>query len=178
MDIWLPDIPVWEIILRSLAVFFFLLLILRISGKRDVGEMSPSDLILLLLLSANVHTSLSGADKSISGGLIGALVLVTANHLLNRFAFKSRKFEKILKGHPEVIIFKGQPQREVMKKHLLSDMQLSVAIRKEGAESFQEVLLAVLEPDGSISVFKNGESVQTKNAVSASEVVKSLVGER
>lgn len=93
-DFIYPDIPAWEIILRSLSVFFFLLLLIRISGKRDVGEMSPADLILLLLLSANVHTSLSGDDKSLLGGMIGAAALMITNHILNRIAFKKKKVRK------------------------------------------------------------------------------------
>lgn len=160
MDIWMPHIPVWEIILRSIVVFGVLLVILRLSGKRDVGEMSPSDLLLLLLLSANVHTSLSGDDKSILGGLIGAVVLITTNYGLNYVAFKSKKFERHLKGHPEVIIHNGKPSLEIMKKHRLTEMQLKVALRKEGAEDFDQVRLAVLEPDGEISVFKKSSSLR------------------
>ena len=155
MDVWWPDIPIWEIIVRSLTVFFFLLIVMRVSGKRDVGEMSPSDLILLLLLSANVHTSLSGSDESILGGLIGASALMTANFALNRFAFKHRRFEKVLKGHPEIIVFNGMENLDVMSRHSLSKMQLKTALRKEGAEEVSEVRLAVLEPDGSISVFRS-----------------------
>lgn len=154
MTIWWPEIPVWEILVRALMAFFILLLVLRITGKRDVGEMSPSDLLLLLLLSANVHTSISGDDKSIFGGIIGALSLIFANFALNHFAYKSKRFEKILKGHPEVIIHNGVPCEAVMKRHRLSEMQLKVAIRRESAERFDQVRLAVLEPDGEISVFK------------------------
>jgi uncharacterized membrane protein YcaP (DUF421 family) len=154
MSIWQPDIPVWEIVLRSLAVFTFLLLAIRFSGKRDVGEMSPSDLILLLLLSANVHTSLSGKDHSLTGGLIGAAVLMLANFLLNSYAYRNRKFEKALKGEPELIIHAGNPQRQVMKRHHLTETMLKVAIRKEGVEHFEQVKMAVLEPDGTISVIK------------------------
>lgn len=153
-DFIYPDIPAWEIILRSLSVFFFLLLLVRISGKRDVGEMSPADLILLLLLSANVHTSLSGDDKSLLGGMIGAAALMITNHILNRIAFKKKRFEKILKGYPEVIIHNGKPCEDVMKKHLLSELQLGMAIRKEGVEDIDDVKYAVLETDGSISVIK------------------------
>lgn len=151
-QIWVPDAPVWEIVLRSIVVFFFLLLLLRVSGKRDVGEMSPADLVLLLLLSANVHTSLSGNDKSLTGGLIGAFALMVTNHLLNRYAFRNKKFEKTLKGHPELIIHKGQPCENIMKKHQLSLMQLEMAVRKEGVFSIEEVQAGVLEPDGTISI--------------------------
>lgn len=150
--IWVPDAPVWEIVLRSLVVFFFLLTLIRISGKRDVGEMSPADLVLLLLLSANVHTSLSGSDKSLTGGLIGALALMITNHLLNRYAFKNKKFEKTLKGHPELIIHRGKPCENIMKKHQLSLMQLETAVRKEGVFSVEEVQAGILEPDGTISI--------------------------
>lgn len=157
-NILFPDIPVWEIILRSLTVFFFLLILIRLSGKRDVGEMSPADLILLLLLSANVHTSLSGNDKSLVGGLIGAGALMLVNNLLNRVAYRKKKFENVLKGHPEIIIHNGQANKSVMKKHLLSEMQLGIAIRKEGVEDINEVKYGVLETDGSISIIKKEDT--------------------
>lgn len=151
-SLWIPDATVWEIVLRSLTVFFFLLMLIRVSGKRDVGEMSPADLVLLLLLSANVHTSLSGSDKSLTGGLIGAFALMLTNHLLNRYAYRHKKFEKKLKGHPELIIHKGKPCEEIMDKHKLSLMQLKMAVRKEGVLTIEEVQAGVLEPDGTISI--------------------------
>lgn len=175
MGIWLPDIPVWEVVLRSLSVFAFLLVVLRLSGKRDMGEMSPSDLILLLLLTANVHTSLSGEDKSVLGGLIGALALVVANYLLNRYAFRSRKFERVLKGRPEIIIFHGEVQNDVMKKHLISQMQVKVALRKEGVESIDDVRMAVLEPDGEITVFKRENDRKIIPATTVPEAARSLM---
>lgn len=151
----MPDIPVWEIALRSFTVFITIIIILRVAGKRDIGEMSPADLVLLLLLSANVHTSLSGDDKSLLGGIIGAIVLMLTNYVLNHFAFKNKKFEKILKGHPEVIISKGDVIDKIAKKHKLSPEQLMLAIRKNGAEKISEVRLAIIEIDGTISVFKS-----------------------
>ncbi len=154
VSIWLPDIPIWEVIVRALVTFFFLLVALRLTGKRDVGEMSPSDFILLLLLSANLHTSISGDDKSILGGLIGASSLIALNYFMNKYAARSKKFEALLKGQPEVIISHGRPERKVMERHALSDMQLQTALRKEHAERYEDVRLAVLEPDGEISVFK------------------------
>ncbi len=175
MDIWLPDIPVWEVVIRSLAVFAFLLVVIRLSGKRDMGEMSPSDLILLLLLTANVHTSLAGADKSVLGGLIGALALVIANYVLNRFAFNSKKFERVLKGRPEVIIFDGEIQEDIMKKHLISKMQVKVALRKEGVESVDDVRMAVLEPDGEITVFKREHSHKIVPANTVVEAERGLL---
>lgn len=154
MEILWPDIPLWEIALRSLSVFLFLVIIIRITGKRDIGEMSPADFILLLLISANVHTSLSGDDKSLLGGLIGVTVLILANFLLNRFAFKNRKFEDILKGAPEVLIYRGVIKENVLKRHNLTIDQIKIAMRKHGLVHFGSVRLSVLETDGTISVIK------------------------
>lgn len=168
MNVWLPDIPVWEIIVRALVTFFFLLIALRLTGKRDVGEMSPSDFILLLLLSANLHTSISGDDKSILGGLLGASSLILVNYAMNRYAAKSKRFEAVLKGQPEIIIHYGQPKRDVMKRHALSEMQLKMALRKEHAEEFSQVRLAVLEPDGEITVFKYNDDKRDRIVESVS----------
>lgn len=154
MDVFWPNIPIWEIILRSLFVFVFLIGILRFTGKRDTGEMSPADLILLLLLSANVHTSLSGEDKSVLGGVIGATSLIAANYAFNWWAFKNKKFETFLKGSPELVVYKGRICMETLKKHHLTRSQLKMALRAEGLYRVGDVRLAVLEPDGTISVIE------------------------
>ncbi len=158
MDIWLPEIPVWEIIVRAIIVFLFVLIIIRISGKRDVGEMSPADLILLLLMSASAHSSLAGSDKSILGGLIGVGTLLGVNYIFNSIAFRSKGFEKFLKGHPEVIVQNGEVQMKILKRHRLSLMQLKVGLRKEGIEEIDDVRIAVLEPDGEITAFKKSST--------------------
>lgn len=160
MIVW-PEIPIWEVLLRAISTFVLLLVALRIVGKRDVGEMATSDFILLLLLSANLHTSISGDDKSLLGGMIGAGALILVNWLMNTAAMKSKRFEKILKGHPEIIIYNGVPSRKVMARHRITDMQLKTALRKEKAETYEEVRLAVLEVDGEITVFKYDEKAAT-----------------
>ena len=172
MDVWWPEIPLWEVVVRSVLTFFVLLIFVRLMAKRDLGESSPSDLILLLLLTANVEPSIAGKDKSILGGLMGAGVLVMLNAALNKFAYRSKLFERKLKGSSELLIHDGETCDDVMKKHSMSFAQLRIAIRKEGVLKVSDVRLAVLEPDGSISVVKMED--EPKPIGSRDEVMKLL----
>src|SRR2546423_8000560 len=96
-------VPWWELIVRSLAVYAFLLVILRISGKRQVGQLAPFDLVLLLVLSNAVQNSMNGGDNSLVGGLISATTLIAFNYAIGFVTFRSKKLEAIIEGRPQVI---------------------------------------------------------------------------
>ena len=98
------DVPWWELVIRSIAVYAFLILILRISGKRQIGQMAPFDLVLLLILSNGVQNSMSGGDNSLVGGLLIATVLVGINYVIGYATYKSKKLEAFIEGRPQIII--------------------------------------------------------------------------
>src|SRR5258706_3998888 len=100
-------IPWWELILRGVVVYAFLLIILRISGKRQVGQLAPFDLVLLLVLSNAVQNSMNGGDNSLVGGLISAATLIALNYGIGFVTFRSKKLEAIIEGRPQVIIHNG-----------------------------------------------------------------------
>jgi uncharacterized membrane protein YcaP (DUF421 family) len=149
---WNLSIPWYELILRCLIVYFFLLILLRISGKRQVGQLNPFDLVLLLVLSNAVQNAMTGGDNSLLGGVISALSLVAINYLVGFATFKSKRLEALVEGRPEILIHNGNLYVDVMDRQKLTHHELNSALRAEGCSCVEEVHLAVLEIDGQITV--------------------------
>ena len=149
---WNIAIPVWELILRGGVVYVFLLILLRITGKRQVGQMAPFDLVLLLVLSNAVQNSMNGGDNSLVGGLISATTLVGLNFLIGLITYKSKKLEAIIEGRPQVLVHNGKLFEDVMASAKLTHHELDSALRQAGCNCVEEVHTAILENNGSISV--------------------------
>jgi uncharacterized membrane protein YcaP (DUF421 family) len=149
---WTIAVPVWELVIRAVLVYAFLLVLLRITGKRQVGELAPFDLVLLLVLSNAVQNSMNAGDNSLVGGLISAATLVGLNFLVGLATYKNKKLEAAIEGHPQVLIHNGRVFENVMSSAQLTHHELSAALRQEGCELVEEVHLAVLEINGKISV--------------------------
>ena len=149
---WNLAIPWWELIVRSAVVYGFLLILLRLTGKRQVGQLAPFDLVLLLVLSNAVQNSMNGGDNSLIGGLISAFVLVGLNYVIGVVTFRSKRLESIIEGRPQIIIHNGQLFEDVMARAKLTHHELDAALRQSGCASVHEVHAAILENNGSISV--------------------------
>lgn len=146
------SVPWWELVVRSVAVYAFLLLILRISGKRQIGQLAPFDLVLLLVLSNAVQNSMSAGDNSLIGGLLIASTLVAINFLVGYATYKNKKLEALLEGRPQILIHDGRLYDDVMAKSQLTHHELDAALRQAGCMSVSEVRSAILENNGVISV--------------------------
>lgn len=146
------SVPWWELILRALAVYLFLLLILRLTGKRQVGQLAPFDLVLLLVLSNAVQNSMNGGDNSLAGGLISAATLIVLNYGIGAATFHSRGLEKFIEGQPQILIHDGKLNHAVMKSAQLTTAELEGALRLAGCDGIQDCMTAVLEINGAISV--------------------------
>ena len=149
---WAAAIPFWELVFRSCVVYGFLLVLLRLTGKRQVGQLAPFDLVLLLVLSNAVQNSMNGGDNSLVGGLVSAATLVALNYGLSYATFKSKRMESLIEGRPQIIIHNGTVFEDVMKRAQLTHHELQAALRQEGCACPDEVFTAVLENNGSISV--------------------------
>jgi uncharacterized membrane protein YcaP (DUF421 family) len=149
---WNIAIPVWELILRGAVVYVFLLVLLRLTGKRQVGQLAPFDLVLLLVLSNAVQNSMNGGDNSLVGGLISAATLVALNFLVGFATFRSKKLEAIIEGRPQVIIHNGRLFQDVMTQNKLTHHELHAALRQAGCGCVDDVHSALLENNGTISV--------------------------
>ena len=149
---WQLSAPWWEFVLRGVIIYFFLLILLRVTGKRQVGQLAPFDLVLLLILSDSVQNAMNAGDESILAGLILATTLIFLNHFVGLVAFRSRKMEKLIEGEPLVLIHNGQLFKKVMERQQITDQELKTALRNEGCENVEDVRLAILESNGHVSV--------------------------
>jgi uncharacterized membrane protein YcaP (DUF421 family) len=149
---WNLGVPWWELIVRSIVVYVFMIVILRISGKRQVGQLAPFDLVLLLVLSNAVQNSMNGGDNSLIGGLISATTLIGLNYAVGTATFRSKKMAALIEGRPEVLIHNGKLYEEVLTNAQLTRHELNAALRQNGCTCIEEVHTAVLENNGQISV--------------------------
>jgi uncharacterized membrane protein YcaP (DUF421 family) len=143
-----------EILLRTLTVYFVVLVGVRLTGKREVGMMTPFDLTLLLLLSNSVQNAMTGPDNSLIGGIVAALTLLGLNYAIAEGAGMNRKFRKFVQGQPSLLVHDGQVISAHMAKEHVSMDELMRALREHGVGLVDDVAIAVLEVDGSISVLK------------------------
>jgi uncharacterized membrane protein YcaP (DUF421 family) len=146
------SIPWWELIVRSVVVYAFLLVILRITGKRQVGQLAPFDLVLLLVLSNAVQNSMNGGDNSLVGGLISAATLIALNYAVGYGTFRSKRLESIIEGRPQVLIHNGHLFQDVMAGSQLTHHELEAALRQAGCANIGDCHSAILENNGSVSV--------------------------
>lgn len=157
-------IPVVEKILRTVVVLLFILVGLRILGKRELGQWNPTDLIILLLLSNAVEEAIIGDDQSLLGGLIGAGVLLAMNHVLVRMSFHSRPARRTIEGTPEDLIKEGHVVVDALAKNQVTREELAAAARRQGIENLAHVRHARLELDGDITFYKKEEHDATATA--------------
>src|ERR1700704_3616697 len=117
---WNMTVPAWELIVRGTAVYVFMIVLLRITGKRQVGQLAPFALVLLLVLSNAVQNSMNGGDNSLVGGLISATTLIALNYTVGYATFKSKRIEEVVEGRPQVLIHNGHLFEDVMAKSQLT----------------------------------------------------------
>jgi len=144
-------VPVAEKVIRTIAVYGFLVIGLRLFGKRELGQLNPLDFIVLLLLSNTVQNAIIGNDNSLLGGLIGAAVLFGINEALVRFSFHNPRARRMIEGKPEELVRDGLVLEHAMKRNLISREELMAAARKQGVHRLDEVECARIEVSGALS---------------------------
>jgi uncharacterized membrane protein YcaP (DUF421 family) len=142
------QLPLLEKILRPVMVYLCLVVFLRIFGKRELAQLNPFDLVVLLCLSNTVQNSIIGDDNSVSGGIVGVLSLLTINWVLTRILFRSPRLSMVLEGEKTVLIQHGVVDWEATKKEALSELELRSVLHKQGFDRYEEVEKCVLEPNG------------------------------
>ena len=145
-------VPWWEFLLRGVVVYGVLILLLRLTGKRQVGQLAPFDLVLLLVLSNAVQNSMNAGDNSLIGGLISAATLVGVNWLVGLATFRSKRLAAMIEGRPQVLIHNGKLFEDVMARAKLTHHELNAALRHSGVTCAEDVHSAILENNGTISV--------------------------
>ena len=149
---WNMSLVWWEFVLRGIIIYVFLIALLRLTGKRQVGQLAPFDLVLLLVLSNAVQNAMNGGDNSVIGGMISAVTLVGVNWIVGVLTYRSKKLEALVEGRPDVLIRDGKLFRQTLENAKLTRHELMTALREAGCASIEEVRAALLENDGSISV--------------------------
>ena len=154
---WVFNTTLLEIALRAAIIYVVVLIGLRLTGKREVGQMTPFDLVLLLLIANAVQNAMTGPDTSVTGGLVAAATLLAVNALVTRVVWRYKKARRLVEGTPTLLIRAGKVIPEHLAKEQVTLEELHQALREHGVASVEEVSLAVLEIDGSISVLRNDE---------------------
>ena len=149
---WL-GLPWAEKVLRPVFVYAFLIIGLRLAGKRELAQLNPFDLVVLLTLSNTVQNAIIGDDNTVIGGVIGASTLLGINYMLVRFLSRHENIERLIEGEPDVLIDNGVITEACLKKEAISVLELEAAAHKQGFSSLADIDRAVLDPSGSIAFF-------------------------
>jgi uncharacterized membrane protein YcaP (DUF421 family) len=150
-NIFVLGVPVLEKIIRTTLVYFFLVIGLRLAGKRELAQLNPFDLVVLLTLSNTVQNAIIGNDNTVTGGLIGAATLLILNYVVVRFLYSHRKLDEIVEGKTDVLIEGGKINSKMLEQETITLAELTSAAHKQGFASLDDVDTAILEPEGAIS---------------------------
>jgi uncharacterized membrane protein YcaP (DUF421 family) len=149
-DMFVLGLPILEKMIRPVVVYFFLIIGLRLAGKRELAQLNPFDLVVLLTLSNTVQNAIIGDDNSVTGGLIGATTLLAVNHFVVRYLYDHEKIDRLVEGEPDVLIDKGVIMMERLKQELITVAELEAAAHKQGFATLDDVERAILEPGGGV----------------------------
>jgi uncharacterized membrane protein YcaP (DUF421 family) len=149
-----------DIILRSTAVYFFMVIALRLFGKKELSQLNTADVILILLISNSVQNAMVGNNTSLYGGIAAATVLFTINFILKKLMYRYKKFGDFMQEKPEILIHNGNLDFKALSKLNISSDELKEAMREHGVEYFKDVKLAMLEIDGNISIISGDNNLR------------------
>ena len=147
-DMFALKLSVLEKVLRPVVVYLVLVVLLRIFGKRELAQLNPFDLVVLLSLSNAVQNAIIGEDNSVTGGLIGAFSLLAINYVVVRFVFRHRRLDQLLEGTPTVLVERGKIHHKALAKELLTESELLTVAHRQGFASLGDIARCVLEPGG------------------------------
>ncbi len=150
-DMFVLGLPVLEKVLRAVVVYLFLVVGLRLAGKRELAQLNPFDLVVLLTISNTVQNAIIGDDNSVTGGILGAATLLVVNFVVVRFVYGHERLDRLIEGSPDLLVENGRVNGERLKSEMITLGELETAARKQGFASLDEVDRAVLEPGGGIT---------------------------
>lgn len=150
-----------EIVLRTVSVYLFIVLAIRLFGKTELAQLSVTDLVFILLISNSVQNAMVGPDTSLGGGLTAAAGLFLLNFILKRITYTNKSFSKFLQGEPIMLVHNGVILKKHLEKVRLTEEELLAAMREHGVDSIEKVDLAVMEADGNISILSNNFQQRT-----------------
>ncbi len=154
--------PFLEIAGRSIAVYLFMILGIKVFGKKELSQLSVIDLVFILLISNSVQNAMVGPSTTLLGGITAAASLFIVNSILKQFLFRDKKVNEWIQGSPVILIHEGKIVEEHLKKEKITREELDAAIREHGVSSVKEVNLAILEVDGNISILSDNYQSHSK----------------
>lgn len=164
-DIWSNmfhlGLPIVEKILRPTIIYIFLIIGLRLAGKRELAQLNPFDLVVLLILSNTVQNAIIGEDNSVTGGILGAATLLLLNYFVVRFLYRRKRIDRLVEGSPTVLIQDGHLRKDHLEKELITVAELETAAHKQGFGSLAEIDKAVLESGGTITFLPKKPAPET-----------------
>ena len=149
---WMPEVTVLERVVRAAVGYGFLLVAFRLTGKRQVGQLTPFDLVVLLIVSNVLQNAMIGPDNSITGGLVGAATIFLLNGTLARLTFASRRLERLIDGRPTLLVHDGRVDEAAMARELVTREELHAALREGGIAEVSEARFVMLESTGRMTV--------------------------
>lgn len=152
------DVMPANLIIRAAVVYLSVLIMLRLGGKRQIGQMGATEFVAILLISNAVQNAMNGGDNSLIGGLVLASVLIILSAAISFLTFRSRIFSALFEGTPRVLIHNGKIVEKNRRKELLSISELHTLLRKQGIFKIDDIRVAILESDGSLSVFRYSDA--------------------
>lgn len=158
---------------RSVAVYLFIVLAIRLFGKKELAQLSVVDLVFILLISNSVQNAMVGPDTSLAGGLMAAVALFVTNYVLKYILLRNERINKLLQGEPVMLVYKGRVKQKGLSVAQISEEELLAAVREHGVEHISDVDLAVLEVDGNISVMSNDFHKKTTKKRKVHKVLRS-----
>ena len=173
INMFIPEIQILEKIVRPLVVYFFLLLMFRIAGKRELGQMTPFDLVVLLTISNVLQNAMIGPDNSLSGGLIGGLTLFCVNGLIGRLTLHFPSVARLLEGKPTLLIEDGRVLTKNLRREVMTKAELERAVRKHDLDPEADLPLikrALLEQDGTVTILHKSDHGQGRSYKAAGKL--------
>ena len=155
--------PLLEVVLRSVAVYLFILIAIRLFGKKELAQLSVIDLVFILLISNAVQNAMVGSDTSLQGGLVAALALFATNFLFKKLLFRSKKISELIQGKSVLLVYNGDLFWDNLQSAEITLEEIEAAAREHGVEKISQVKLAILEVDGNISIISSELANQTKH---------------
>jgi uncharacterized membrane protein YcaP (DUF421 family) len=179
-DLLVPGIPVIEKIIRPLLVNAFLIVGLRLAGKRELAQLNPFDLVVLLTISNTVQNAIIGNDNSVTGGIIGAATLLAVNALVVRFLYRHERIDRLIEGDATTLIEGGRVLKDRLDAELITVAELEAAAHRQGFDSLEEVDRAVLQPGGNLAFFgrrSTSDAERQQELLARLEQIQSTLGE-
>lgn len=162
--LWIPSLPFVHILIRAAVVYIFVLLLLRLSGKRQIGQMGPAEFVALLLVSNAVQNSMNGGDNTITAGLVLAAVIMGLSGAIGWLSYRSKRVADLVQGRPVMLVYKGELVAHNLAKSRVALRELRVMLRHQGIEDFKGIHEAILEANGTLSVLKTADLPLSKRS--------------